>query len=180
MAELIAKKYAKALFEVTFDEERYDAVGDELSFVLKCLEDEPMLYQVLRDPLIVTNEKKKIIDSIFKDSVSQEVLNFLHIIIDKKRERYIESIVGEYKTLTNDVKNIVEAVAITAVPLSDDMLIKLQEILSKSSGKNIQLKNEIDTEIIGGVFVKAGDKVIDGTIKSRLEQMQEQMSQAKY
>ena len=73
-----------------------------------------------------------------------------------------------------------EAVAITAVPLSDEMLTRLQEILSKSSGKNVQLKNEIDTGIIGGVFVKAGDKVIDGTIKNRLEQIQRQMSQAKY
>lgn len=82
--------------------------------------------------------------------------------------------------LTNDVKNIMEAVVITAVPLSDEMSVKLQEILSKSSGKNVRLKNKVDTEIIGGVFVKAGDKVIDGTIKGRLEQMKEQMSQAKY
>ncbi len=180
MAKLIAKKYAKALFEITFDEKKYDAVGDELLFILKCLEDEPMLYQVLRNPLVVTSEKKKILDSIFKENISQEVLNFLHIIIDKKREKHIESIVEEYMALTNDVKNIMEAVVITAVPLSDEMSVKLQEILSKSSGKNVRLKNKVDTEIIGGVFVKAGDKVIDGTIKGRLEQMKEQMSQAKY
>ncbi|HZK38431.1 MAG TPA: ATP synthase F1 subunit delta, partial [Clostridia bacterium] len=92
----------------------------------------------------------------------------------------IESIVKEYIALVNDAKNIMEAVAITAVPLNNEMLIKLQEILSKYSGKSVQLKNKIDTGVIGGVIVKAGDKVIDGTIKKRLEQMQMQMSQVKY
>lgn len=180
MAKLVSKTYAKAFFEVAFDEEKYDVVNNELLFILKCLEDEPLLYQILKNPLIVTNEKKEILNSIFKENISQEVLNFLYIIIDKKREKYIESIVKEYIALTNDVKNIMEAVVITAIPLSNEMLIELQETLSKSLGKNVQLKNKVDTEIVGGVFIKAGDKVMDGTIKSRLEQMQRQMSQIKY
>lgn len=180
MEKLIAKTYAKALFEVASDEEKYDVVGNELLFVFKCLEDEPELYQILKNPLVVKSEKKEILNSIFKGNISQEVLNFLYIIVDKKREKHIESIVKEYIALVNDAKNIMEAVAITAVPLNNEMLIKLQEILSKYSGKSVQLKNKIDTEVIGGVIVKAGDKVIDGTIKKRLEQMQMQMSQVKY
>lgn len=180
MEKLISKTYAKALFEVALEKEKYDIVGQDLLFILRYLEDEPALYQILRNPLIVTIEKKEIFNSVFRENVGQEVLNFLNIIIDKKRGAYIKSIVKEYVALVNDAKNIMEAVAVTAVPLSDEEMTKLQEILSKSLEKDIQLKNEIDTEIIGGMLVKMGDKVMDGTVKNRLGQIQRQMSQVKY
>lgn len=177
MAKLVARTYANALFEVALEEEKYDAVGQELLFILKCLKEEPKLYDILKSPLVVLKEKKEILNSVFGKNVNQEILNFLYIIVDKKREKYIESIIEEYMALTNEAKNIVEAVAITAVPLKNEMMLKLQETLSKSLGKNVQLKNEIDTEIMGGVLVKVGDKIMDGTIKSRLGEIHKQMSQ---
>ena len=76
MAKLVAKKYAKALFGAAFDAGKYDTVGDELLFILKYLEDEPELYRILKNPLVITNEKKEILNSIFKENVSREVLNF--------------------------------------------------------------------------------------------------------
>lgn len=177
MAELVSKRYASALFEIAFEEQTYEKVKDELNFILDCLKGEPQLYQLLKSPLISIQEKKDILYTIFKDRVSQEVFNFLRIIIDKRREGYIEPIIEEYKALSDRVKNKVNAVAITAVPMDKQDLLKLQVNLSMSSGKNVQLQNQVDPTIIGGVLVKIGDKVIDGTVKSRLVNMQEQLSQ---
>lgn len=177
MAELVSKRYSNALFEVAFEQGQYEAVQDELSFVTACLNEEPKLYQLLKSPLISSDEKKEILSAIFKENVSKEVFNFLRIIIDKGRESYIESIVEEYRVLANKVKNKIDAVAITAVPMNELDLKKLQVNLSMSSGKNIQLQNQVDPSVKGGVLVKIGDKVIDGTVKSRLENLKEQLSQ---
>lgn len=177
MAELVSKRYASALFDIAFEEGSYEKVKEELDFVLACLEEEPQLYQLLKSPLITVLEKKDVVSAIFKDKLSQEVYNFLRIIIDKGRESYIEGIVKEYRTLVDTAKNKVEAVAITAIPMDKEDLLKLQVNLSMTSGKNIQLQNHVDPEIIGGVLVKIGDKVIDGTIRNRLARMEEELSQ---
>lgn len=177
MAELVSKRYASALFEVAFENQTYEIVKDELNMVLQCFKSEPKLYDLLKSPLISDVEKKEVISNIFKDRVSIEVFNFLRVIIDKRREEYIESIIEEYRTLANNAKNKVDAVAITAVPMDKQDLLKLQVNLSMSSGKNIQLQNKVDPSIIGGVFVKIGDKIIDGTVKGRLSNMKEQLSQ---
>lgn len=176
MAELVSKRYASALFELAFEEQNHHKVQEELGFILSCIKDEPSFFELLKSPLITADEKKDIISNVFRDRVSMEVLNFLRIIIDKGREAYIEDIVKEYILLVDSVINKVDAVAITAVPMEKQDLLTLQTNLSKSSGKNIQLQNQVDPTIIGGVLVKIGDKVIDGTIKNRLATMQEQLS----
>jgi len=177
MAELVSNRYASALFEIAFEEQIYEKVKDELNFILQCFENEPQLYQLLKSPLITADEKKDIVSTVFKDRISKEVFNFIRIIIDKGREEYIDAVVKEYRILADAVKNKVEAVAITAVPMDKQDLLKLQVNLSMSSGKNVQLQNVVDPTIIGGVLVRIGNKVIDGTVKSRLANMQEQLSQ---
>jgi len=176
MAELVSKRYASALFELAFEEQKHHQVQEELAFIRSCIEDEPSFFELLKSPLITADEKKDIISNIFRERVCMEVLNFLYIIIDKGREAYIKNIVNEYILLVDSVQNKVDAVAITAVPMEKQDLLMLQANLSKSSGKNIQLQNQVDPTIIGGVLVKIGDKVIDGTIKNRLATMQEQLS----
>ena len=176
MAELVSKRYASALFELAFEEQKHHKVQEELAFIRSCIEDEPSFFELLKSPLITADEKKDIISNIFRDRVCMEVLNFLYIIIDKGREAYIKDIVNEYILLVDSVQNKVDAVAITAVPMEKQDLLMLQANLSKFSRKNIQLQNQVDPTIIGGVLVKIGDKVIDGTIKNRLATMQEQLS----
>lgn len=177
MAELVAKRYASALFEVAFEEKIHEKVKDELSFIVDCLKIEPQFSSLLKSPLITADEKKDIISNIFQGKITTEVFNFIRILIDKGREEYIEAIVKEYKMLVDALKNKVDAVAITAVPMTKEDLLKLQANLSASSGKNIELKNQVDPSVIGGVLVKIGDQIIDGTVKSRLANIREQLSQ---
>lgn len=176
MAELVSKRYASALFELAFEQQNHHKVQEELKFILSCIKDEPGFFELLKSPLITADEKTDIISNVFKERVSMEVFNFLRIIIDKGREEYIEEIVKEYVLLVDSAVNKVDAIAITAIPMKKEDLLNLQANLSKSSGKNIQLQNQVDPTIIGGVLVKIGDKVIDGTVKSRLATMQEQLS----
>jgi F-type H+-transporting ATPase subunit delta len=85
--------------------------------------------------------------------------------------------VNKYRDLVNEHNNRVEAVAITVLPLTEADKNLLQTKLSKMINKNIALKNEVDPSILGGMLVKFGDKVIDGTIQSRLNELKENLAQ---
>ncbi|MCT4566260.1 MAG: F0F1 ATP synthase subunit delta [Maledivibacter sp.] len=177
MAKLVSRTYSEALFEVALEESKVDQFLDEISFVTKTFKMYPEFFELFKTPLVKGDEKKKIMEDIFGDKLSKEMNNFLKIIIDKRRGHFIEQIKCEYESIVNEHKGIVNAVAITAVPLADKEKIMLREKLSTITGKTIELSNEIDKDVIGGILVKIGDKIIDGTIKSRLEELKESLSQ---
>ncbi|SHJ65677.1 F0F1 ATP synthase subunit delta [Paramaledivibacter caminithermalis] len=177
MAKLVSKTYSEALFEVALEENKVDLFLDEINFVNKTFKIHPELFEFFKTPLVKANEKKDVIKEIFGDKLSKEMNNFLKIIIDKRRGYAIKQIELEYEKLVNEHKGIVNAVAITAIPLKDKDKLILQNKLSTLTGKTVKLSNEIDNDVIGGILVKIGDKVIDGTIKSRLEKMTESLSQ---
>ncbi len=177
MAKLVSRRYANALFDAAFESKSYEKVEDELNFISKSLKGEPQFYQLFKSPLITVQEKKEMITTIFKKNISEQVYNLLLILVEKRREEHIKDIINEYIALVDEVKNKVNAVAITAVPIENKDLLKLKENLSKSSEKDVQLQNYVDPDVVGGILIRIGDKVIDGTIKSRIVQMREQLSQ---
>ncbi|SES83367.1 ATP synthase F1 subcomplex delta subunit [Natronincola peptidivorans] len=177
MAELIAKRYAEALFEVAQGDDNLQQVREELNFTEESLKANQDFEKLLNTPLVNSSEKKEILTKVFKDKLSNEVLNFLYILVDKRRTNYIYDMIKEFNRMADASKNMVEGVAITAVALEEETLLKLQVQLSMASGKNVKLKNEVDQEIVGGVLVKIGDKVIDGTLKNRLGHLKQQLAQ---
>ena len=96
--------------------------------------------------------------------------------MDKRREKYLNDISNSYKDLSNDRLGIVEADAYTAVPMTEDEINKLQEKLSSSFRKTVELNTHIDKDIMGGVLVKVGDKVIDGSVKGKLREIQKKLN----
>lgn len=177
MAQLVAKTYAKALFEVAIESNQLDQFDKELKFVLEAFQQHPAFYELYKTPQISNDEKKGIISKVFEEALSPEVMNFLKILLDKRRAGSFEGIVREYQRLANDYNNIVEGVAITAISLKAEEQSKIESKLSNMTGKKIKLKNEVDPSIIGGILVRIGDKVIDGTVQSRLSELQEDLAQ---
>lgn len=177
MAELVSKTYSEALFEVALEEGMIDKFLDEINFVADSMKEFPEFQELIKSPTINKIEKKQIVEDVFKEKISQEMLNFLRIIIDKSRGSYLDAIRKEYRVKVNDHKGIVDAVATTAIPLSEEDKAKLVAKLSSMTGKTINLTNAIDKEIIGGVMVKIGDKVIDGTLKGKLDNIKDELSQ---
>lgn len=171
MAKLVANRYASALFEAGIDLDKIKEFNNELDFLGKIFQGEERLLQILHHPKIGKSEKKSLIDILFKDKISLEMINFLYILIDKRREGYILEIVEEYKTLFNKHENIIKVVAITAVPMEDKAKGKLITVLKDKLRKTVELTNEIDNKLIGGVLLKIEDKLIDGTVKGQLESM---------
>lgn len=177
MEKLVAKTYATALFDVAVESNMLDSFGEEIQFINETFQQYPELYELYKTPQISSDEKKQIIAQVFQGKINAEVMNFLKILLDKRRTNAFADIAKEYKRLANAHNNIVEAVAITAVPMPDVDKIALENKLSSTTGKVVRLKNEIDDSILGGILVRIGDKVIDGTIQSRLNELQESFAQ---
>ncbi|MFW5648429.1 MAG: ATP synthase F1 subunit delta [Candidatus Alkaliphilus sp. MAG34] len=111
--------------------------------------------------------------------VSRKYAKALSEAIPDEKKYDIKSIVEEYIELTGVGRRAVQAVVVTAVPLSSEMSTKLRETLSQTLGEDVQLRNKVDKEIIGGAFLKVGDKVVDRTIRSQLEEMRGQILKVK-
>ncbi|MEJ8553968.1 F0F1 ATP synthase subunit delta [Tepidibacter sp. Z1-5] len=177
MAKLVASRYANALFEVGVSDGTTEALNNDLKVIVDLFNENEDFLKILKAPLISKEEKKALVEKIYDNNTSLEMMNFLKVLIDKDRIGIIGEIFTEFNSLINEKNNILEAVAITAVPMSEIDLNNLKLKLSESKGKNITLKNEVDKSVIGGVLVKMGNEEIDGTIKTRLEKLKDQLSQ---
>ncbi|WP_099190041.1 F0F1 ATP synthase subunit delta [Tepidibacter mesophilus] len=177
MAKLVASRYANALFEVGVLERTTEILNNDLKVIVDLFNENEDFLKILKAPLISKEEKKALVEKIYGNNTSLEMMNFLKILVDKDRIGIIDEIFTEFNTLINEKNNILEAVAITAVPMTDKDLNNLKLKLSETKGKNIILKNEVDESVIGGVLVKMGNEEIDGTIRTRLEKLKDQLSQ---
>lgn len=172
MAKLVSKRYAYALFEAGLELNKLNDFKENLMDIVNILEKEPQLKIILSHPKISKDEKKDILSSLFEGKVSQEVLNFLYILVDKRREGYLIDISKYFEELFNEHENIIEVTAITAVPMENKIIKKLTTVLTNKMNKTVKLKNVVDKEVIGGVLLKIENKVVDGTIKGQLNKME--------
>ena len=177
MINVIADRYAQALFEVGEETQTTSELYQELKQLVDILNENKDLYNFLKSPLIGREDKKNVMNNIFEDQLSKNMNNFLKIVIDKDRISVIENIQESYKSLLNDKNNILEGTAITAVALNEKEIKDLEKNLSTKYNKNVTLTNVVDETILGGVLVKLGNEEIDGTIRTRLSRMKKQLSQ---
>ncbi|SCI36987.1 MULTISPECIES: F0F1 ATP synthase subunit delta [unclassified Romboutsia] len=177
MINVIASRYAEALFQVGEEEKLTDKLYTELSEIVNLFESNSELFSILKSPVISKNEKISIIENIFENKININVKNFLKILVEKNRISFVKDIASSYKELLNEKNNVLEGVAITAIQMSKEEIKKLEEKLSQKYNKNVTLENQVDKSILGGVLVRLGNEEIDGTVKTRLNKVKEQLSQ---
>ena len=177
MINVIADRYAQALFEVGEETQTTSELYRELKQLVDILNENKDLYNFLKSPLIGRYDKKNVMKNIFENQLSKNMNNFLKIVIDKDRMLAIRNIQETYKNLLNDKNNILEGTVITAVALNEKEIKDLEKNLSTKYNKNVTLTNVVDETILGGVLVKLGNEEIDGTVRTRLSKMKKQLSQ---
>lgn len=172
MAELVSKRYAKALFDAGIELDKIKEINRDIEFIEMAFKSENQLIQILSHPKISKDEKKSLLENIFEERILVESLNFLYILMDKRRERELFLIIEEFKKLYNEYAGILNVVAVTAVSMEEVSRIKLANVLKFKLNKEINLINKVDKSIIGGVILKLENKIIDNTILSQLKSME--------
>jgi F-type H+-transporting ATPase subunit delta len=175
----VARRYAEAFFSIAREASKIDDYQTELGSIVQSIQGTEGLTEYFAHPMIPTREKKELANKIFGKAVSPLTLNFLLLVLDKKRQTYLELIYKEFEAMADESRNIKKAELISAMAVSDEDVKSLSETLSRSTGKTIQLKLSVDPTILGGVKIRMGDKIIDASVAKKLEMLKKNLKAAK-
>ena len=176
LANQLATKYAHAIFELAAEQNMLEQVEAQLRLVESTINNYSELSNLIYHPRVLAQAKKETLSKIFGQDINDVVLKFLMLLVDKRRETVLPFIIREYVMLANEARNIVEAEVTLAMPLDSAQQTALITKLELVTGKTIVLKTQIDKAIIGGVIVKIGDKLIDGSVVRQLQMLKNTLS----
>lgn len=171
MMERVAKQYAQALFALALEEQLLDTMYEQLQFLNQQMEKEASFYTLMQHPKISKDEKKQVLDNVWKQQVHPYVLHLLKLLVDKRRFSYCKAIIQSFFTLYREEKNIVIAQVMSAKVLSEEELCKIQELLQHKYHKNIELVYTIQEELLAGVKLIVNEDVIDYSLQHRLQNL---------
>lgn len=167
----VAQRYSKALFELAEKRQQRQAVLGELQEVKKVLIQQPELISVLTSKQISYQDKEKVLQVLI-DSASSLVANLLQMLFDYHRIEDLRAIIDSYARLNDQFEKTVRAQVITAIKLGDAQKEKLTASFAGLVGaKKVVLEEKIDPQIIGGVILKSSNRIYDGSLRLRLEQI---------
>jgi F-type H+-transporting ATPase subunit delta len=175
MYEYLDRRYALAIYEVAEKKGKVDEYLNDLRSVCEVIENNKDFQQVIRHPQVNTTKKKQLFTDIFKGNIDDDLLSFMIVLIEKNRILYLKEKLIQMEKIDLERRNIIKGVVKTAIPLLPEELEKLKTIFEEKYDKTIIFNTEVDKSIIGGVYVSVGNDVIDGTIKSKIDEMKEIM-----
>jgi len=165
----IAKRYAKAFFDIAAEEQNYEGYYNELRAFASLVEENRDLREFLANPVFDQSEKKAVIEQILaRVRMSAMTANFLRLLVDKKRIGIIGEITESYRQLMDSKLRRVRVAVKTAFPMDGDIAANLKQRIAEMTGKEVEMTIEEDRSLIGGVVVRVGDTLYDGSIKTQL------------
>lgn len=173
--ESVARRYAAALFEQARKGETVAASGEELALAAEKVAATPALKALLAQPLVTEERKKQALQNAFGEKIAPPTLAFLNLLVDKRRINLLPQVQAEFARLVLEYRNVAYATATSAVPLTAAQIDALDKALEARTGKQIELDTEVDPSLLGGILVRIGDTVLDGTVKGNLERLREQL-----
>ena len=176
MAKLVTKTYADALFELAVEEDKVDSLYAEVCDLIGILRDNPELSQVMSHPGVDKNEKIDVIKKIFTGRVSGELCGLLNQIVVNNRYGEIDGILAKFVEEVKEYRKVGVAYVTTPAALSDAQKESVCRKLLETTGySEMEMNYEIDPSLIGGMRIRIGDRVIDSSISTKLEDLARQL-----
>lgn len=169
----VAKRYARALFEVAEARGHLEDVASQLDELVSAYQSERALRRFLTHPVIPAEEKKALIDRLADGAWVEELRNLLHLLVDRGRVSALPALAEAFRRLANEARGVADAVVTTAVPLPESTQADIAERLGRALGKRVRVTNVVDPSILGGLIVRVGNRVIDGSVRSQLNRFQQ-------
>lgn len=169
----VGSVYGEALYELAKEEGLTKSIGEQLRLLQESFRQEPEFLRLLSVPNLTKAERCQILDDSFRGKVEQYLLNFMKILTEKGYMRHFSDCTDAYMNRYNLDNGILPVTAITAVPLNAEQAEKLTGKLSRITGKQVQLHNQIDPACLGGVRLDYDGKRLDDTVSHRLDSIRE-------
>ena len=175
----IAQVYAQSLFDLALENNQVEDYLKDIKFVDSILESEPSFIPFFTHVLVPSDAKIALLDKCFREDVNQMVLNFLKLLVRKRRIRYIKEIVDSFIKLCNKHLGIEEGKIYSAFDLSDAQVAAIEEAISKKENKKVILRVIKDESLIGGVRVQVNTRVYDGSVKNKVSMLRKSLLESR-
>ena len=172
---VVGDRYAESLFDLAKEENKVTQYLDDIKLVGEVLGSDPQIVQFFNHVLIENEKKIQLLDQSFKGNVDQYVLNFLKLLVQSRRIRYIDDIVKSYIKLSNQYLGIEEGMIYTPYELTDQQIQDIEKAISQKENKKVTLKVSIDSSLLGGIKVQIANRIYDGTIKNKVEMLKKEL-----
>ena len=171
MAKLVSATYGDALFELAVQESKVDSLYAEATDCLKVFEENSELGRLLNHPKIDKSEKEKVIENAFGQFVSKDITGLLVLMVSKDRQKQIMETLRYFIGKIKEYKKIGSAVVSTAKPLTAAQKEKvLSRLLATTGYVDFEIDYIVDESLIGGMVIRIGDRVVDSSIKTKLDE----------
>ncbi len=177
MAKLVSKTYGDALFEVALEENKLDLFSEEVRTVKAAMDDNPDLFKLMTHPKVVKEEKIKVIENILNGRVSQELVGLIRMIVDKGHFDEIDSVFTYFIDEVKEYRHIGTAYVTSAVELTDAQKSAIEKrLLETTKYVSFEIYYKVDPAIIGGLMIRIGDRVVDSSIRTKLDGLTRELS----
>lgn len=175
MSDARIEGYARALFEIARAEGTLDEVEDELFRFARSYESSDALRNALTDEMVPADRRQGIVESLLGGKATATTMQLVSMVVGAGRGRDLPEIIDSLVARASDAKDLAVAEVRSAVALTDDQQNRLRAALANATGRQVNLKVVIDPSILGGLVATVGDTVIDGSVRSRVEQLKSRL-----
>ncbi len=176
MAKLVSATYGEALFELAAEEGREEEFLDEVNQLKVLLGENPDFGRLMNHPKILKEEKIKVLENVFSGRMSKELLGFLHLVVTKDRYGEIDAILDFFVNKVKEQKRIGIAYVTTAISLNETQKKEIEEkLLATTSFVKMEMHYRVDEDLIGGMVIRIGDRVVDSSVKTKLFELQREL-----
>lgn len=176
MAKLISKTYGEALFELAAEENKVDSFAEEIQALRQILAENIELTRLMNHPKIIKEEKLQILKNIFEGRIDSELLGFLSLLIAKDRYGEADSILQYFLDQVKELKGIGVAYVTTPEVLKEEQKKQIVIRLLETTGyQQMEMHYAQDESLIGGMVIRIGDRIVDSSIKTKLDELQKQL-----
>ena len=165
----VGNVYGESLYELARDESLTSLIGEQLAVLQTVFQQEPDFIRLLSSPNLTKAERCQILDDSFRGKVHPYLLNFMKILTEKGYMRYFSDCCDAYTEHFDQDNGILRVTAVTAVAMSPEQEAKLKEKLSRTTGKEIALRNRIDPRVLGGIRLDYDGQRLDDTVSHRMD-----------
>jgi F-type H+-transporting ATPase subunit delta len=175
---VVHRTYARALFDAAKEQDRLDAVRDDLATFVEAAETVPELRNLLRNPEIDPRAKSAALEQILKGA-DKLVRNFIRLLAEKGRAAQVDEIAAEFDRLVAREQGRIELELTTAIELSDKDAGAIVKQIEKAAGRKVEATRSVDPDLIGGLVLQVGSMRVDASVRGRLERLRHDLATAR-
>jgi F-type H+-transporting ATPase subunit delta len=174
---VVARTYARALFEAAKDAGRIDEVRDQLTTFVEAVDEVPELRSLIRNPELDPLTKAAALDAVL-EGADELIRNFVRVVTRKGRAAQLDEIAREYEVLVAAEEQILSVELTTSYELSDDEAAAIVKQIEEASGRRVEATRTVDPDLIGGLVLKAGSLEVDSSVRGRLDRLRRDLAHA--